>query len=1147
VPVRTHVFTAGGGSSPIIYSFDPERPTGTVVKIEQPGAPTMEFTWRDTDRLLARETDGSGRVLEYDYSGPGNLTFEQLVLVGAVANYTAVLNAQGQQVERIQTRYVYGRFNHVEHIARADISGGAQTVTHEEAFQYDQRGNLLQHIEPEGHTTTFSYDTRGNMLTKVRTDGEQTAFSDCTPYGQPRTLRKRIVDGREIVTRQTFDPLGRMIVTQDEVAGTVIRRIETAYSELDQPTETREFYASGLAPGLPSTPTRVTQYVHSPGGLRKEEKDLGTGFIRRWTHDSLGRVTTIQEWPRGASGEVLTRRFEYDAQDRVTLQVDRRGIGTRQAYDNLGRPTVTSLEWSSQGTPQSAPVQTLTYLGLTNNVSTATDYQSNRTEYHYDALFRVVRRTLPNGDSETLRYDTLDNKLSHTDASGFTTNFEYDRLGRKTKETDPLGNVRTFAYDRDGKLVRESDLAAALDRETQYDGLSRLIVTIERLRYSAPPIVYTTQYAYDDARRILRTTRPTGAIVEEYRDGRELVVKRILDPAGVGATWQFKYDALGTLIEERDPADATRAHTVDGLSRRLATSYDLGLTESFEYDGEGNVVARTDRTGVKWLSKYDAHSRLVGEWIQPRGRESLTWRTLAYDDAHRVVAETDAVGAITTSERDGLGRELTKAHSQYPNNPIRRKYKGVDLTGTSDARGNWTTYEYDGRHRVTLARTPLGDVTQTQYRDAERRMIETDRGGIKTETQLDSKSRPIRLLRDGTTIWTRTYDGEDRIVNETRAGDLTVQRYDGAGRLAETTLPGGRAVRYVYDRVGNRIEEYLAGDAGRPPDRRMSYDKLQRLIAETDAVGNTTRFEYDGEGRQTAVVDAEGLRTEYRYDHLGKLATVLRDPAGINTAYDYRRDALGRVVRVADATGRAVEAQYDQLGRQRVRALVGTDNSRIETVTEYDADGHVTALIRADGSRVAYTYDAAGRMSSAGARNDYQPVKPYAALLNYAYDKNDNLFLITSQKVTADNAAPLVEKHQIWFDKFNRATVEQSALGKNLWITYDDKGRVIKLLDFENRATAYSFNGRDKLVSVEGPLGRTEYLYAADDRLREVRPTGLSNGVRAVGQWLDNGNQSSWSERRTTRRVSLPAEQSRRCATAGSDHTRRARGPTVRA
>lgn len=1111
VPIRTHVFAAGGGPAPVVYSFDPERPTGTVIKIEQPGAPTTEFTWRDMDRLLAQESDGSGRVLEYDYSGPGNLVFEQLVLSGATADYAQILNAQGQKIERIQTRYAYGRFNHVDRIARADISGGASTVTHEESYQYDQRGNVLQHVEPEGRTTTFTYDARGNVLTKTRTDGEQTAFGDYTPHGQPGTIRRRIADGREMLTRQTFDPRGRMIATQDEVAGAVIRRTETTYDDLDQPAETRESYASGLTPGLPPAPTRVTQYVHSPGGLKKEERDTATGFVRRWTHDLIGRVTAIQEWPRGTAGDVLTRRFEYDAQDRITLQVDRRGIGTRQAYDTIGRPTVTSLEWTSQGRPQTVLVQTLTYWGLTNNVRTVTDHQGNRTESHYDTLFRVVSRTLPSGDRESFRYDSLGNVLSQTDASGVTTTFEYDRLGRKTKETDPLGNVRTFGYDRDGKLVRESDVSAALDRETQYDGLGRTLAATETLRHVTPPTVYTTRFAYDDARRILRTTRPTGAIVDEYRDGRELAVKRVLDPAGVAAAWQFTYNALGALIEERDPVDGVRAHSVDGLGRRLATKYDLDLIESFEYDGEGKLVARTDRTGVKWTTSYDARGRIVEESVQPQAQRSVRWRALAYDDGRRAVAETDAAGAVTTTEHDGLGREITTAHSQYPNNPIRRKYKGLDLAGVSDARGNWTTYEYDGRHRVTLVRTPIGDVTRTQYLDAERRVIETDRGGLKTETHLDSKSRTRTSLRDGKTFWTRTYDGEDRVVTEMRAGDLTSQQYDGAGRLTQTTLPGGRVVRYGYDRAGNRTEEYLAGETGRPADRRLSYDKLQRLIAEADAAGNTTRFEYDGEGRQTAVVDAEGLRTEYRYDHLGKLTAVVRDPAGVNALYEYRRDALGRVARVIDPTGRAVELQYDQLGRQTLRAAMGTDGARVETRTEYDPDGHVTALVRADGSRVDYTHDAAGRMASAAARNDRQPVKPYAASLTYAYDKNDNLFLITSQKVMSDGVAPTVEKHQLWYDTFNRATVERSALGPTFWSTYDDKGRVVKLLDFENRATAYTFNGRDRLVSVDGPLGRVEYVYSPDDRLQEVRmpeghrtrytrlPNGWVTGISHVG------------------------------------------------
>jgi len=109
---------------------------------------------------------------------------------------------------------------------------------------------------------------------------------------------------------------------------------------------------------------------------------------------------------------------------------------------------------------------------------------------------------------------------------------------------------------------------------------------------------------------------------------------------------------------------------------------------------------------------------------------------------------------------------------------------------------------------------------------------------------------------------------------------------------------GGGEWRYYYDKNHNRCQtEERSGEENRFNVTKHEYDRMGRLLSETDALGRQTvyhyeegrgkpslirlpdgediAFEYDGAGRKLAEEDACG-RTEFGYN-ARNFRTMLRD------------------------------------------------------------------------------------------------------------------------------------------------------------------------------------------------------------------------------------------------------------------------------
>ena len=77
--------------------------------------------------------------------------------------------------------------------------------------------------------------------------------------------------------------------------------------------------------------------------------------------------------------------------------------------------------------------------------------------YAWDALFRVVSITAPDGGVTTFEYNTEDELVETTDAEGGVTTLALDDLYRPTTVTDANGEDWSRSYDPVGNVLSTTD------------------------------------------------------------------------------------------------------------------------------------------------------------------------------------------------------------------------------------------------------------------------------------------------------------------------------------------------------------------------------------------------------------------------------------------------------------------------------------------------------------------------------------------------------------------------------------------------------------------------------------------------------------------------------------------------------------------
>jgi len=396
------------------------------------------------------------------------------------------------------------------------------------------------------------------------------------------------------------------------------------------------------------------------------------------------------------------------------------------------------------------------------------------------------------------------------------------------------------------------------------------------------------QYSYDlkGRRTTTSTFDPNGTLVRSIDtsyDARD----RVNSVNNGGSITQTVFDAVGELVSETNPKNATTTHQYDALARMLKTVDALSGNTGYSYDVNDRVTQVTAPNNAATQYSYDDLGRLVKEVSPDRGTT-----VFSYDAAGNLVSQTDARNITVTYSYDALNRI---ASASYPASAENISYtydigssctNGIGkLCGITDASGT-TNYGYDAFGNLTTqVHTELGVAYTTAYTydNGDRllnitypdgRLVSYTRDAIGRISAIATTLNGVTTTVTGARAYS-AYSADGTLNSQSWGnGKVETRAYDLQGRL--TQLKVGTDTRsYFYDANGNVTQKVSAPETG-----NYTYDVLDRLASDNN--GTNTTFGYDANGNRT----------------------LLNATANIYTANSNRLTQVGSTVLTLDAAGK---------------------------------------------------------------------------------------------------------------------------------------------------------------------------------------------------------------------------------------------------
>ncbi|MBZ5554006.1 MAG: hypothetical protein LAO21_14900 [Acidobacteriia bacterium] len=535
-----------------------------------------------------------------------------------------------------------------------------------------------------------------------------------------------------------------------------------------------------------------------------------------------------------------------------------------------------------------------------------------RGETVYDGLGRV---------SQTRQYETASNYI--------VVDTTYDAMGRKHSVSNPhrvtplaTDGITTYGYDAlscvrtvtapDGSVTNSSYWGnqttvwdpANKQRRNTTDALGRLTQVDEMQEYPSTAVYATTTYGYDVLDDL--TTVNQGGPSGQHRTFNYDSLKRLTSAGNPesGTTSYPLYDGNGNLMTKTDARNVTTHYTYDALNRILTKSYDIP---------QGSGVAPT--APVSYC--YDTASNGVG---RPRSVTLASGCTGdgSYFDAY------DEMGRVTMTHHVTDGQ--TYGSSPNP-------------TYAYNLAGELTAETYPSGRKVTTAYDPAGRVNAV------------------TGEKAGETNRSYTAMPNSSNFWPHG------AVQSMNLGNGLVESAIYNNRLQPTQISLGNLASFGYtygtgDNNGNVVTQQIITPALNVT-QGYCYDKLNRLTGIYEPVvsgqcqtsGWSQMYDYDQYGNRTNVqsppylsnpptvvpapaIDSSTNRfqagTGFGYDNAGNLTQA---PSGVSYSYD----AENRLTNFSNGTATYA---YDGDGR-RVKKTV--QSAIATTVFVYNVLGQLVA------------------------------------------------------------------------------------------------------------------------------------------------------------------------------------------------------------
>ena len=821
---------------------DTKAPGGSLARIvRDPPSPTRPLKSKTANLVTELGYDVSGNLTTV-WDGKGNptrLEYDRLNrLTRAISREplndesTARYDANGNRVEVVTSLdhndfdaatgsaspkhsvvRASSEYDALNNPIRQTIQAGDKTIIH--AAVRDPNGHIVRWVQPVGNAAEYRYDARGLLLeTRLGAgSGEQTNVrSTYTPNSRLRST----TDARGGRTVYHYDGFDRYTGFTNPGGTTLLRR----YDEEGNVTR-EEMTSDGKA-------LRRTSFHHDElnRAFRSDRAwfDPATGTAlgtSRWdgAHGSVSAVIEYGGNHRPAkiwneTGNILS--YEYDGADLVVRAGDATGESIAIDRDENGN----RVRIERVGPEDPEPAQRFNQITL----------------HQYDALDRLVSRTVNGEPAESFAYNALGALASYKSQAGIETLYLHDGFGRALGQASRDGTPSGKLYAERRELDDNGRVTAGIDpagqrTQYQYDALDRLVGVVH-------PDGTTRRFERDGNGNVIRVLDANGNAIRSEFDALNRISGRWLEPTGAQATnvAKYQFDGLNRLLSA-DTSGFVVRRRYDSLSRRVEESQG-DRTIRYGYDTAGNRTRILYPGGTDVLRSYD----LIGRVAEIKDGAGNLISKYAYRSSHQL-REQQMGGAL----------RATFAYKTCQGCLMEVVYRSVaDGSVVAGAR-----YGYDlVGNRTHEAQLDRGDKFGERYSyDARNRLVGVQYGVVNLQDPKSTFDREVRYDLDPVGSWLhRTVRGPDGRVLEDWAG-VTNPRH------AYVSL--GRR-RYEYDKNGNRIRERRE-DTPDCAEKRYAYDYANRLIKVEcldagGAVSHSVEYVYDAFGRPVVrrVADKQG-------------------------------------------------------------------------------------------------------------------------------------------------------------------------------------------------------------------------------------------------------------------------------------------------
>ncbi|MDP3269773.1 MAG: pesticin C-terminus-like muramidase [Legionella sp.] len=971
------------------------------------------FTYDDRG-LLLRQTEinsqGKNRVTAYEWDPLGRRT-------------ASIIDPDGL---KITTTYQYDANDNL--ICTTDAN------QHSIHFAYDEMNRCQYQIDPRGVVSEYRYDGEGNKTQSITYAQQIPKISQYDAARVKAIIKEDIHDQH---TFQVFDNKGQIIAAFDARGYATGYRYDGNGNLLTTTRYAKAVSLEELKKGNMSLPleeqARKEHFIYDGLNQLRFKRD-NSGHVTESSYNLNGELIRTTQYaesiPTGNIESITLSYIEnhlthqpdrdqsihygYDKAGRLITELSAQGVAKSHQYDATGLLIASTIH----ATPiDPSKIKNLDHLELPLNPKDRTRY------FVYDAAGRERYRISPEGRVLERRYDVVGNIaaeltystpirssvysessitqiINNNSAPYKLTQYQYDVAGRLT--THQQGQTQTkYTYDAQGNVLAKTDANFAVTHYF-YNETNQLIET------QTPPILVSG----------ISGQEKRSVITRNSYDSFGNIISIVRDAEGLKQTLLYEYDTGNNKIKTIYPNGAV--NNAKSASSRQRQEVNTTLTEEIKYNGFGQVIASSDKSGNWKYFIYDSNQGLLCYSVDNEGGVIEH----KYDSFNRIINKSVYASPIILNPNTNYSIESIASmihsgkadrHEFYAYN---RDNQLIESSRDSVPTFNAKTGHYD--HLKPTTRTTyntFGEVIKTAVRINETEWAETynyyDKDG-----HLSARVDAAGYV----TTYTQNGYGETEAITEYA---FIAPHWDEENYTRPQSSNKDRIVVFTYDALGQITSKTL---------KQVQYERRKGTssVYESFISDITTTYTYDALGHMTSTTDGKGNTSNWYYDEMGqliaKIAPKTQDGRGATT---YSYDALGHLVETRRWSLGVSEADTKQF------KLKGSSTSDTIIRQEYDLDNNLISETDALNHSIYYSYDANGNLARSWQEFKQPNQQTLIQDMRYRYDKENRLIQTATFK---NNDA--VKTEDVQYNTFGEVIAKGINGNYNTHVDYDCLGRV---------------------------------------------------------------------------------------------------------